>query len=387
MLGRINNKLSDLGSNNVWGIDTELAEVHAKIGMVYAELGGWPESIAYYQRSIALSPNSVETYRKLAQVWLKLGQKQYHIASLEKAITLELELEDGEALYHKPEVWVKVGDKLANAERWDEAIVHYQRAIEIEPTYHQSYPNLGIALAKVGKIEDAIASYASYRQVLETKLNSKSLVTVGIPTYNRAHLIKRSITSIINQDYDTIEIVISDNASTDETPLICQELCKQYERIKYIRQPTNYGPTKNFLEVLEHSNGEFFMWLADDDYLDSSYVSKCVNFLQENPDYSLVCGRRFYFREDNKQDLGEREFIYEGQTTQLCQENATERVKAYYQQVGDNGFMYGLFRRHQLLGLPMNHTMGGDWLFIASIAFLGKVKTLESVSIKRAGYG
>jgi tetratricopeptide (TPR) repeat protein len=101
----------------------------------------------------------VETYRKLAQVWLQLDKKTQAIASLEKAITLELELEDGEALDHKPEVWAKAGDNLANAERWDEAIVHYQRAIEIEPTYHQSYQNLGMAFAKVGKIEDAITSY------------------------------------------------------------------------------------------------------------------------------------------------------------------------------------------------------------------------------------
>ena len=342
------------------------------------------ESIAYYQTSISLSHNSVETYRKLAQVWLQLDKKTEAIASLEKAIALELKLEHSEDIYQKPEVWVKAGDNLANAERWDEAIVHYQRAIEIEPTYHQSYQNVGIAFAKVGKIEDAIASYASYRQVLESRLNSKSLVSVGIPTYNRSHLIKRSITSVINQDYDYIEIVISDNASTDETPLICQELCQQYEKIKYIRQPTNYGPIKNFREVLEHSNGEFFMWLADDDYLDSSYISECVSFLQKNPDYSLVCGQTFYFRENNEQDLSEKELIFEGERINLWQEKGTERVKAYYQQVADNGVFYGLYRRNQLLRVPMNHTMGGDWLFVASIAFLGKVKTLENVSLKRS---
>lgn len=214
--------------------------------------------------------------------------------------------------------------------------------------------------------------------------NTTPLVSVGIPTYNRGHLIKRCIDSVLNQDYLNIEIVISDNASTDDTSLMCQELCKQSERIKYIRQPTNYGPTRNFKEVLAHSHGEFFMWLADDDYLDSSYVSKCVNFLQENPDYSLACGQTFYFRENNKQEFSEEEFIFEGERLNLWQEKATERVKAYYQQVLDNGVFYGLYRRNQLLRVPMNHTMGGDWLFIASIAFLGKVKTLENVSLKRS---
>ena len=335
-------------------INQQLAEAHAEMAMLYAEL---------------------------AQVWLQLDKKPEAIASLERGIALELKLEDTEDLYERAEVWVKVGDNLANSERWSEAIVHYQRAIEIEPTYHQSYQSLGIALAQVGKIEEAIASYS---QVVKTKLNTKPLVSVGIPTYNRAHLIKRSINSLINQDYDNIEIVISDNASTDDTSLMCQELCKQSERIKYIRQPTNYGPTRNFKEVLGHSYGEFFMWLADDDYLDSSYISKCVNFLQENPDYSLVCGQTFYFRENNEQDLSEKELIFEGERLNLWQEKGTERVKAYYQQVLDNGVFYGLHRRSQLLRVPMNHTMGADWLFVASIAFLGKVKTLENVSIKRS---
>ncbi|MEZ2320212.1 MAG: tetratricopeptide repeat protein [Microcoleus sp.] len=159
MLEKTNNKLSNSGSHHVVEIDPELAEVHAKMGMLYAERKSWPESMAYYQRAIALSPNSVETYRKLAQVWLQLDKKTEAIASLEKAIALEVELEDSQELYQKAEVWAKVGDNLANAERWDEAIVHYQRAIEIEPTYHQSYQNVGIAFAKVGKIEDAIATY------------------------------------------------------------------------------------------------------------------------------------------------------------------------------------------------------------------------------------
>ncbi|EGK86119.1 glycosyltransferase [Microcoleus vaginatus PCC 9802] len=335
-------------------INQQLAEAHAEMAMLYAEL---------------------------AQVWLQLDKKTEAMASLEKALALELKLDDSEDIYHKAEVWVKAGDNLANLERWSEAILYYQRAIEIEPNCHKYYQQLGIALAKVGRIKDAIASSS---HVPKTKLNIKPLVSVGIPTYNRAHLIKRSINSLINQDYDNIEIVISDNASTDDTSLMCQELCKQSERIKYIRQPTNYGPTRNFKEVLAHSDGEFFMWLADDDYLDSSYVSKCVNFLQENPDYSLVCGQTFYFRENNEQDFSEKEFIFEGERLNLWQEKATERVKAYYQQVLDNGVFYGLYRRNQLLRGSMNHTMGGDWLFIASIAFLGKVKTLENVSLKRS---
>jgi tetratricopeptide (TPR) repeat protein len=123
----------------------------------------------------------------LAQVWLQLDKKTEAIASLEKAIALELELEDSEELYQKAEVWVKAGDNLANSERWDEAIVHYQRAIEIEPTYHQSYQNLGIALVKVGKIEDAIGYYKKALQFQPDKIDAYSKLGVLLAQHGRVN--------------------------------------------------------------------------------------------------------------------------------------------------------------------------------------------------------
>lgn len=221
--------------------------------------------------------------------------------------------------------------------------------------------------------------------------NKTPLVSVGIPTYNRGHLIKRCIDSVLNQDYFNIEIVISDNGSTDETPVICRDFCAQYERIRYIRQPTNQGPSSNFKEVLQKSEGDFFMWLADDDWLGPSYISECISFFQENPDHSLVTGKTYYFLENNKQYFNEKEFlaevlstnkfIAEGERLNLWQETGTERVIAYYQQVLDNGVFYGLMRRNQLLKVPLYNTMGGDWLMIAAIAFLGKVKTLDKENV------
>ena len=94
-------------------------------------------------------------------------------------------------------------------------------------------------------------------------------VSIGIPTFNRADLLRRSIESALGQDYPNIEVLVSDNASTDETPAICQGLG---DRIKYFRQSINLGPLTNFSKVLEMASGEFFMWLGDDDWIDASYV-------------------------------------------------------------------------------------------------------------------
>ena len=75
-------------------------------------------------------------------------------------------------------------------------------------------------------------------------------VSIGIPTYNRLGSLKRTLNSISNQTYQNLEIIISDNASTDGTQKICQKFCEADKRIKYILQPYNRGANANFMEVL-----------------------------------------------------------------------------------------------------------------------------------------
>ena len=206
-----------------------------------------------------------------------------------------------------------------------------------------------------------------------------TLVSVGIPTFNRVNSLKRAVESVFSQDHTNLELIISDNASTDETRSYCEYISKQDNRVHYIRQQTNKGATENFNEVLRQSQGEFFMWLADDDWLDRSYVSQCVDVLIHQPDYSLVGGTARYF-------LGET-FTTTGRQINLLQESRSSRLSAYFGQVEDNSTFYGLMRREQLARVNMQSVLGGDWLVVAAIAFMGKVRTLEDVFINRSRGG
>ena len=78
----------------------------------------------------------------------------------------------------------------------------------------------------------------------------KPLVTIGIPTYNRADSLSEAIHSAINQSYQNIEVIISDNASTDNTKTICTQIESKDNRIKYVRQKKNIGSVNNFNAVL-----------------------------------------------------------------------------------------------------------------------------------------
>src|SRR5258708_1392159 len=119
-------------------------------------------------------------------------------------------------------------------------------------------------------------------------MDNEPLVSVGLPTYNRAADLSRAIASVLAQDYTNLELILSDNASPDDTQEVCEEFRSRDGRLTYLRQPINRGARPNFLEVLAHSQGEFFMWMGDDDWLDRSYISECIRKLIDHPDYSLV---------------------------------------------------------------------------------------------------
>ena len=121
----------------------------------------------------------------------------------------------------------------------------------------------------------------------ESVVGRRPSVSIGIPTYNRVRDLRRAIASATAQDYEDLEIFISDNASTDDTEPVCRSYVASDPRIRYVRQPVNRGATRNFQLALEGARGDFFMWLADDDWLDRSYISRCSEVLRADPECGL----------------------------------------------------------------------------------------------------
>jgi glycosyltransferase involved in cell wall biosynthesis len=211
------------------------------------------------------------------------------------------------------------------------------------------------------------------------EMNRAPLVSVGLPTYNRAPSLRRAVESVLAQDYPNFELIISDNASPDGTQALCEEFSRRDSRVRYVCQPVNLGLAKNFEFVLAEARGEFFVWLSDDDWFDPAYLSQCAGALVAQTELGLVCGTDRYY-EDGK-------FVFENRRINLLEDSGSERVLSYYRQVGINGTFYGLMRREQLLKIPFQAALGGDWLLVARVAFLSKVKALESVAINRSVTG
>ena len=120
-----------------------------------------------------------------------------------------------------------------------------------------------------------------------TSTESPSRVSIGVPVYNGETYLPQALDSLLAQTYPDVEIVISDNASTDATENICRDYANRDDRIRYYREDVNRGLSWNFNRVFELSRGEYFKWAAADDICVPEFVERCVDVLDE--DKSIVC--------------------------------------------------------------------------------------------------
>ena len=109
-------------------------------------------------------------------------------------------------------------------------------------------------------------------------------VTIGLPVHNGERYVAEAIQSILAQTYDNIELIISDNASTDRTEEICRRYAAQDPRVRYYRQAVNLGAAPNFNRVFESSGASrYFKWAAHDDWIAPNYLEECVGTLEADP--------------------------------------------------------------------------------------------------------
>jgi abequosyltransferase len=107
-------------------------------------------------------------------------------------------------------------------------------------------------------------------------------LSICIPTYNRAKFLPELLDSIISQANDEIEIVISDNASTDNTKEIVNEYKKKFNRITYFCWDKNMGADRNFLKVVELADGEYCWLMGSDDRIEAGAINNILDFLNKN---------------------------------------------------------------------------------------------------------
>lgn len=115
------------------------------------------------------------------------------------------------------------------------------------------------------------------------------LVSVCVPTCDRVDFLRESLLSITAQTYEPLEILISDNASTDATEAVCRELAARDPRVRYIRHARNIGLYQNHNLCIDESRGEYLGFLHDDDLHSPSLIAENAAVLTAHPSVGIVC--------------------------------------------------------------------------------------------------
>jgi glycosyltransferase involved in cell wall biosynthesis len=196
-----------------------------------------------------------------------------------------------------------------------------------------------------------------------------TLVSIGLPVRNAGGRVADVVRSVLAQDHENLELVISDNASTDDTADVCRELAKSDGRIVYHRQPRDIGLLNNFGYAIGAAKGTYFRWIGDDDRLEPGFVSRCLDVFEADRRLILVTTGISYTGPDgHAQSVG-----YTG--TALASDDPVDRVVEMLRLLNASHLLidplYGMVRRDRVAAIPRRNMLREDEVFAMKLAQAG----------------
>lgn len=211
------------------------------------------------------------------------------------------------------------------------------------------------------------------------------LVSLGLPVYNGEQYLRQALDSLTGQTWEggpftDLEIVISDNCSTDGTEAICREYAARDGRIRYFRQEANIGAGPNYNFVFRQSTGRYFKWCAHDDFMDPEAMELCAQALEADPLTVLAHPRLVDVDADGR-------FLVEFDRGDAGLGEAPER---FFQviQIGHNcAEVFGLTRREVLArtGLIRDYT-DSDRTLLGELALHGRLRPVTGARFYRRAH-
>ncbi|MGH3864459.1 glycosyltransferase family 2 protein [Actinokineospora sp.] len=199
---------------------------------------------------------------------------------------------------------------------------------------------------------------------------SGELVSICLPVRNGAERLEEVVRSVLAQDHERIELVISDNASTDSTEQVCRELARSDPRVVYHRYPVNVGLLNNFVGAMRLSKGRYFRWVGDDDWLAPDCVSHALAEFAADDRRVLVTTQVAYTGADGitRTDDG-----YDG--VKLASADPIVRFTEILRLLNESPLLidplYGLVRRGPVAPIPRRNMLKEDEVFATKLALAG----------------
>ncbi|WP_372657339.1 glycosyltransferase family 2 protein [Hydrogenophaga sp.] len=192
-------------------------------------------------------------------------------------------------------------------------------------------------------------------------------VSIGMPIYNGEETIAASIESLLAQSLGDFELIVSDNASTDQSVAIVQRYQQQDSRIRLIRQAHNVGANGNFSAVVDAATGEYFKWTTCSDLCSPNFLQACVDVLDQRPDVVLAAPQTLLFEADP--DVHK---VYDGDI-EVQDSSPARRFVQLIQRLQLNNAMNGVIRTQALrYKRPIiDHFLKADIVMVSCLALQG----------------
>ncbi len=203
--------------------------------------------------------------------------------------------------------------------------------------------------------------------------SSSPRVSVGIPVYNGENYLEEAMRSVLTQSFGDLELIVSDNASTDRTPEIIRDLAAGDPRVVCLENARNLGAAPNYNRAWAAARGTYFKWLAHDDRMLPGYLEATVAALEAAPD-AVLCNTVVEYIDGAGQHIGH----YDSGLRSADRPSPAERFAAMILRSHSCVDFFGLVRRsameNSLLHGPFH---GADRAFLAQMALRGRLIQLD----------
>jgi len=195
-------------------------------------------------------------------------------------------------------------------------------------------------------------------------------LSVGLPVFNGARWVADALDSILTQSFRDFELIIADNASTDDTEAICRRVAASDARVRYHRNSVNLGAHRNYDHVFALASGRYFKWATCSDMCLDGFFEKCVAVLEARPDVVLVYPRTLLV----VAPPGVQPYAMEYEDRlNLEDDRPSTRFIHYLNRERINNVMNGIIRASTLRQTALNRPLpGSDISMVAELALRGK---------------
>ncbi|MEB3293272.1 MAG: glycosyltransferase family A protein [Synechococcales bacterium] len=195
-------------------------------------------------------------------------------------------------------------------------------------------------------------------------------VSIGVPVYNGEKYLRAALDSLLAQTFTDFEIVICDNASSDSTEQICQEYVQRDRRVKYHRNEYNIGPVKNYNRAFELSQGYYFKWATHDDVYAPTWLERCVEVMDTNPDVAL-CSTHLQYIDEIGQFI--QDYRYKVDSDHRHTPTRLLNLLCVDHRRHSANEVLGLMRRDMMLQIPPQGLYArSDSVFLVRVALFGR---------------